>query len=136
MVRELPVDTGELADVFRRYPDVLAVYLFGSWASGKANPTSDIDVALIPGGDGLRERKLEILGDLTRIGLDKVDLVILDGDDALLNYAAIAPNVVLYAREDFDRGTAYSEVVRKYLDIEPYLRRQRRIFKQLQSNAG
>ena len=35
MLEEHIPDLSHLAEVFRRYPDVLAVYLFGSWTSGR-----------------------------------------------------------------------------------------------------
>jgi len=54
----------KLAGVFKRYPQVQAVYLFGSQASGKAGPGSDLDLAIIPADASLKERKLDILAEL------------------------------------------------------------------------
>jgi predicted nucleotidyltransferase len=131
-----PVDTDKLATIFRRYPDISAVYLFGSMATGASNPTSDIDLAVIPKIDRLRTQKLALLADLAQEGFDEVDLVILDQDDVFLSYAAIAPNRLIYAEPSFDRGVAYSNAVRRYLDMEPYLRRQRQEYKRRHLKNG
>ncbi len=37
-----------LAEVFGRFPEVLAAYLFGSMAEGRAGPHSDLDLAVVP----------------------------------------------------------------------------------------
>ena len=53
-----------------------------------------------------------------------VDLVFLNDQDLVLQYEAVRQNRLVYAREDFDRGATYSKIMRKYLDLEPYLRAQ------------
>lgn len=78
----------------------------------------------------VREKKLELLGDLVDAGFENVDLVILDKDDAVLEYAAISPNVLIYAKDGFDHGTTFSNAVRRYLDLQPVLERQRKTYKE------
>jgi predicted nucleotidyltransferase len=133
MLRGKRVDRRALEEVFREYPDVSAVYLFGSIATGTDNPTSDLDLAVIPKNERLRMQKLDLLADLANAGFDEVDLVILDQDDFFLSYSAISPNVLIYAEQSFDRGVAYSNAVRRYLDMEPYLRKQRQEYKRKNS---
>ena len=118
-----------LAEVFRRYPDVLAVYLFGSQATGRLRRESDLDLAILPRTASLRERRLDILADLARYGFSNVDLVFLDTDDIVLKYEAVKHNRVVYQTEDFDRGSTYSKIVRQYLDFLPYLEVQRAAYK-------
>ena len=122
-------DLGALPDIFRRYEDVQAVYLFGSAASGSTRPDSDIDLAVVPRSGTSRERRLDILADLVRAGFDDVDLVFLDTHDLVLKYEAVRQNRLVYAANDFDRGAFYSKVVRMYLDFQPYLERQRKAYK-------
>lgn len=109
----------KLAEVFRRYPQVRAAYLFGSQAAGRAGRGSDLDLAIIPTDPSLKENKLDILAELARRGYCNVDLVLLDEDDLVLAYEAIRLNRLIYAGPGFDRGATYSRVVRKYLDFEP-----------------
>ena len=118
-----------LADVFRKYPDIQAVYLFGSFAAGSALPGSDLDLAIVPRAPSIREERLSILADLIRHGFSNVDLVFLDTDDIVLKYEAVRQNRLVYQAEDFDRGAMYSRVVRQYLDFLPYLNVQREAYK-------
>ena len=50
-----------LPEVFKKYPDIQAVYLFGSVAGGKANSQSDIDIAIYPRNSSLREKNWTLL---------------------------------------------------------------------------
>ena len=52
-----PQQLDRLITVFRRYADIQAVYLFGSYAEGRARADSDIDLAVVPRAAGLRARK-------------------------------------------------------------------------------
>jgi hypothetical protein len=119
----------KFADIFKNYPDIQAVYMFGSSVSGKEHNESDIDLAIVPRNEKVRERKLSILSDLARNGLDNVDIVFLDTDDVVTKYEAVRQNRIIYLTPDFDRGTMYSKTVRQYLDFEPYLKVQRRALK-------
>jgi len=126
-----------LSEVFRRYPEIQAVYLFGSAAEGRARATSDLDLAIVSTTPHLRERKLDILTDLVREGFDNVDLVFVDEDrDLVLAYEAIRPNCLVFARPGFDRGATYSRIVRKYLDFEYFLRIQREALKHRVSHGS
>lgn len=118
-----------LAEVFGRYSDIQAVYLFGSRATGTARHGSDLDLAVVPRSRAARENKLKILTDLARIGFTDVDLVFLDTGDMVLKYEAIRHNRLVYQAADFDRGTLFSNVVRQYLDLKPYLDVQRRAYR-------
>lgn len=122
-------DLGLLSAVFSRYPDVQAVYLFGSAAKGVMHGESDIDLAVVPRDRTVRSKKLDMLTDLARVGFCDVDLVFLDSDDIVLLYEAVRQNRLVYQAEDFDRGAMYSRVVRRYLDFMPYLREQREAYK-------
>jgi len=125
---ELP-DLQVLSELFRKYPDVQAVYLFGSFAAGSVHAESDLDLAGIPRHSSIRARKLDILADLARCGFCNVDLVFLDTDDIVLKYEAVRQNRLVYQAEDFDRGAMYSRIVRQYLDFIPYLNVQREAYK-------
>ena len=123
------VDPERLAALFSQYPEIQAVYLFGSAAAGATHADSDLDLAVVPRGPEARRKKLDILTDLARAGFDNVDLVFLDTDDIVLKYEAVRQNRLVYQTEDFDRGTMYSNVVRQYLDFLPYLEVQRAAYK-------
>jgi len=122
-------DLKTLASVFERYPEIQAVYVFGSSVHGSVHQESDLDLAIIPGDKNLRNKKLEILAELARLGFCNVDLVFLDGTDIVLQYEAVRQNALVYQKPEFDRGGTYSSIVRQYLDFYPYLRVQRKAYK-------
>ena len=57
----------QLRGVFTQYPDLAAVRLFGSYATGRATPRSDIDLATV----GITDRRR-----MGRLALDLEDLPI------------------------------------------------------------
>lgn len=118
-----------LREIFSRYGEIQAVYLFGSMATGKARKDSDIDLAVVASGPEPRKRQLDILSDLARAGFCKVDLVFLDTDDVVLKFEAVHANKLVYCAEGFDRGEYFSKVVRAYFDFLPLLEVQRDAYK-------
>jgi predicted nucleotidyltransferase len=122
-------DLNILPSIFKKYPDIEAVYLFGSMASGRIHTESDLDLAILPKTESIKNKKLEILGDLTQHGFDAVDLIFIDGTDLVLDYEAVRLNKVVYATGNFSKGATYSRIVRKYLDFLPYLEVQRKALK-------
>lgn len=121
-------DVENLAEVFRQYAEIQAVYVFGSVASDKARCGSDLDLAILS-SKSFRKKKLDLLADLARQGFCRVDLVLLDTADTILQYEAIRQNRLIYHSEEFDRGGFYSRIVRRYLDFQPYLQLQRQAYK-------
>ncbi len=120
-----------LRAVFRRYDAIQAVYLFGSYAEGRARENSDLDLAVVLHREVQgRPDLLDVLTDLVTAGFENVDLVFLDEVDLIVQYEAIRNNNVIYQTEGFERGALYSLIVRKYLDIKPLLDRQRNAYKQ------
>ncbi len=128
-MRPIP-DLERLRTVFEGYPEIQAVYLFGSVATGRLRPESDLDLAIVPRTPGLRARKLDLLTDLARQGFCDVDLVFLDEADVVTQYEAVRHNRLIYEAEDFDRGALYARVVGRYLDFLPYLEVQRAAYKE------
>jgi predicted nucleotidyltransferase len=118
-----------LEKVFKNYPEIEAVYLFGSAGTGKLHNESDIDLAIYPDTPGLREKKLSILTELAQLGFCDVDLVFMDPNDIVLQYEAVRQNIIVYRVSGFDRGATYSKIVRQYLDFYPYLTEQRKAYK-------
>ena len=111
--------------------NIQAAYLFGSHASGKANRLSDLDLAIL-----LREEKnqseikLNVLKELTELGYDNIDLVILNNLSIVAKYEVVKHNNLLYAAEDFEPNSYFSLTIRKYLDFKPYLKVQQKYLKE------
>jgi predicted nucleotidyltransferase len=122
-----PLD--RLEKVFQKYPQIQAVYLFGSTASGKTHAESDLDLAILPEKPSLRSKKLAILADLTREGFSDVDLVFLDTNDVVIKFESVRQNRLIYCSKDFEANAFFSLVVRQYFDFAPYLKIQREAYK-------
>jgi len=123
------MDISKLTRVFQNYPDVLAVYLFGSYAEGRERTDSDIDLAILPRNDKLRGRILDVLTDLAFNGYSNVDITFLDTNDIVLKHQAVRLNQVIYHTPEFDCGSTYSRIIREYLDFKPALAVQRAALK-------
>jgi predicted nucleotidyltransferase len=122
-------DTKLLKKVFKDYPEIEAVYLFGSTATGKLHRESDMDLAIYPDSPGLRRQKLAILTELARHGFCNVDLVFMDQSDIVLQYEVVRQNILVYRTPGFDRGSTFSKIIRQYFDFYPYLTVQRDAYK-------
>jgi len=118
----------KLSTIFARFPEIQAVYLFGSAATGRIHTESDLDLA-VASSPSIHHKKLDILTELARHGFCDVDLIFLERADIVLRYEAVCLNRLVYAIPEFDRGELYSNVVRQYLDFLPYLEVQRKAYK-------
>jgi len=125
-----PQILNQMRGVFSKYPEVAAVYLFGSRAAGRVRPDSDYDLGVVsvPGSDA-RVRRLDVLSDLAREGFDRVDLVFLDFDRLMLLFEAVRYNQVIYSVPSFDVGAFFSRVIREYSDFVPHMKIQRTALK-------
>ena len=117
--------------VAKRYPAVLAVYLFGSRVSGEVGPLSDYDIAvycdnsLVHGNGGAGSRtdlRLGLAADLgTALRSDRVDLVILNIVDApALKYNIIVTGCLLFERND-SRLLIEPRIMNEYFDFQTHL---------------
>jgi uncharacterized protein len=125
-----PPNLGAIPQVFSKYSSVQAVYLFGSYATGKIRRDSDVDLAVVPRDASAREQMLEMMTDLVRHVYDRIDLVFLDTRDVVLRFEAIRHNRLVYQTPDFDPGAYTSLIAREYWDFLPYLAVQRQALKQ------
>jgi len=112
-------DSMRLRAVFAAFPEVAAVWLFGSHARGEASERSDVDLAIDPAdpdGRQARSRKLDMLADLVAAGYEDVDVVVLGHDDPVLRFEAIGPNRLVYAVPGYDPAEAFAHALRHYDD--------------------
>ena len=126
----------EVADrlraVFAARPAVLGAYVFGSVAAERERSGSDLDLGIVVDEDAWDPSdKVPLIGDcMDAARRDWIDLVVLNDAPLVLQFEAVRPNVPLYAAEGFNHGAFVSKVVRMYWDFQPYLRRQRKAYKE------
>ncbi len=107
--------------VLELFPDVLGVWLFGSFAEGRARPDSDVDIAILPEQPlELDDDYLEKLGRLSMRFGRLVDLVDLRMAPPVLRFEVFSEGMRIAARDpvacDFFETTAISAYQR--LNVE------------------
>jgi predicted nucleotidyltransferase len=121
---------------FSRCPEVVAVYLFGSQAKGKARNRSDIDIAILleDGSDSHRyfDLMLKHMEELERIYNNRVDVVILNNARPLLQHQVLMYGKLLYERNRQARVRFEVSSRKIYFDIKPALEEQSKaLFKRI-----
>jgi len=112
--------------LFKQHPVCLA-YLFGSQATRRTHPSSDVDVAILLDesltSDEHFAERLRLLGDLSRIfGTDHVDLMLLNEASPLLAYETLRHGVLLYCADARTRIEFQVRTLRAYEDTMPHRR--------------
>ena len=110
-----------LKEIFKGYPAVKVVYLFGSRALDNDGPMSDYDFAVYFDGRDTRkmfDAKLELLDKLSRLlSTDNIDIVILNTMEAPeLKYQIIKEGKVLYEEQPY-RILIEPKILNEYFDF-------------------
>lgn len=108
--------------------DILALYLFGSYASGSPGPLSDVDLAVLFEPTVPRvlygERRIALFSRVAAVlRTDEVDIVVLNAAPPLLLYQVLRRSVLLYEKDSARRARFAAQAIRQYLDFEPTLDR-------------
>ncbi len=107
--------------------DVRVAYLFGSRATGRARPDSDVDIAVLWGDDvpaaefGRRQAALGVAL-VQLLWTDAVDVVVLNEATPLLAMEVLRDGRILYNTDDALRLDFQVRALRKYRDTEPLRR--------------
>lgn len=116
-----------LSHYFASRPEIRLGYLFGSHALGRANPMSDIDIAVLVdekqgGGSYPYGYKARICTDLMKIlKTNHVDVVLLNKASYFLRHRVISCGRPLYAREEIERVYFEADTMGRYPDIKRLL---------------
>ena len=103
---------------------VVAGMLFGSQATGKAGPLSDVDVAVWLDSDLPREKLSALRSELTlaaveALGTDEVDIVVLNDAPPLLRHRALKSGARLFDRDPRARVRLETMALLDYFDTAP-----------------
>ena len=132
-----------LESLGRSHHPICALYLFGSQATGKQGPLSDVDVAVL-----LDEKKaspkrffrfrLDLIAAATGVcRRPDVDVVILNEATPVLKYEVVRAGRLVYERDRPARIEFEARAVQHYLDLEPFYRVSRTYLKrQLLAHHG
>ena len=115
-----------LATLLAPRGEVLEAYLFGSCARGKAQPHSDIDVAVYvdetladEGNFGYRAKLTTVL--MAGLGYNDVDVVVLNRAPPLLYHRVLRDGVRVLSRDLPATTTREGQALSRYCDFVPQL---------------
>jgi len=106
------------------YPEIIAAYLFGSAVTGKLNPMSDIDIAVLLQEPTPYRRELalvfDVLSDIQQIFRRDGDVKILNRiEDLPLLHEMLSKGKLIYERDPKIHRAFVARVVIAYLDFKP-----------------
>jgi predicted nucleotidyltransferase len=102
---------------FAAYPEVVAVYLFGSFGTEYEHPESDLDLGVVFRGRVKLRHELEIEADLsTVIKSDRVDFVNLGSAPVALQFRALSEGMLVYEGDYILNSNFIEHVLREYRD--------------------
>jgi len=122
-----PQRLAELSKVFRSESAVVAAWLFGSVAQGRATPLSDVDFAVLlrpnsPQGLDrfvLLDRLANALADLLGISDQSIDVIPLNDQGVLFQHSVLRTGRLVYETDPRARALFVSSVLRRYFDFRP-----------------
>lgn len=111
---------------------IVALYLFGSQASGRVGPMSDIDFAVLFDenlSDKERfKKRLYYMAELSKIlGKDEVEVIDLKEASVFFRFEAIKQKYVIFSRSDKVRKAFEKSVMEEYFDRLYYIRRHTKL---------
>ena len=115
----------KLLGIFKKYPEIKLVYLFGSRVKGKAGPMSDYDFAIYldtPDKKKIFNIKIELLNQLSQsLKTDKVDVMILNTTESPeLKFNVINEGKLIFEREPF-KILIEPKILNEYFDFRTML---------------
>jgi predicted nucleotidyltransferase len=116
-----------LGSRFSAFPEVVAVYLFGSAARGTRGKRSDVDIAVLTRARGTSHRRSRSLVEYVQaacdaLGTDNVDVVLLDRAPIALRHEVFREGKPLLVRDREALTRFRMESSREYLDTLPLRR--------------
>ncbi len=106
----------ELREVVEDFDEVRLAYVFGSVAAGTAQPSSDLDVAVLLTPDAGQAVLDRLIDALERASGRTVDLVDLSLAPPLLAHEVIRQGKLILSRDEGERVEFATRAVARYLD--------------------
>lgn len=117
------VDFKAAEAVWRAFPEIVAVWVFGSGQDGRVRPGGDLDFAVLfdspPHIDALADLRAA-LQDVLKI--DEIDLLVLNTAGSIIGFEAVSGRA-LFCRDKGRRAEFVSSVARQYEDDMAFLAR-------------
>ena len=131
----------ELATALREYlvsqSDVVAGYIFGSMAQGRARPGSDVDVAVLLSddldGEARFMRRLRLMNEVSDVCGREADVIVLNDAPPLLQHQVLKHGRLVFERDRAARVEFEVRAGKIYADLKPMRRFfQEALFREIQ----
>ncbi|MDP2753689.1 MAG: nucleotidyltransferase domain-containing protein [Nitrospirota bacterium] len=118
------IDIEKLKDLFRDYPYIASAHLFGSQASGKIGPMSDVDIAVLlkepyPRGRYLIHKMDYLAFRIEEVLKKEVDIVEMNRQGLIFQYNILRTGKLIYDADPSFRANYVSRLISAYCDFEP-----------------
>ncbi len=123
----------QLEEYFAGQPQVLVAYVFGSQATGKAGPLSDLDVAALLAGEPTPsecfDARLEFIGGLmSLLHTNDVDVLILNDVPLIMRYQVLRTGRVIFCRDRQAMIDFRVRTLNEFFDFKPVVDYHRKVF--------
>ncbi|MBI5213412.1 MAG: nucleotidyltransferase domain-containing protein [Nitrospirae bacterium] len=122
------LDLERLKPIFEDYHYIAAAYLFGSHATGKKGPMSDVDIALLlkeplpKGRELIHEEDYLSCRIADALQVKEVDLIDLNRQGLIFVHNVLKTGKLIYDADTDFRIKFVAKVISDYCDFEPTLR--------------
>jgi predicted nucleotidyltransferase len=124
MSTDLELLLRELISWAQAQPEIIALYLYGSQAQGRASVLSDVDVAVMARGDLSRPQLWQLEDRCAARWPEKVDIRVLNLAPLPFRYEVTAQGRRLWAADSGEVADLESLIWRQYWDLHPRLERE------------
>ena len=115
------VNTEQLSQIFSGTDGIVAAYFFGSQVSGKTDPFSDYDFAVLLPGGWSKDKRWTLIGELldkafTVVGQDNADVVDLTNQPLWFQQVVVQTGKVIYEADSVARREYENNLIHKCLE--------------------
>ncbi len=126
LLREVATIEQQLQPIFVEYPEIAAVYLFGSVSRGTDSARSDLDLGLLLAPGEPTDERHRFLGDLAArleavAGSRPIDLVVLNAQGPVFCHEVILEGRMIYESDRERRIDFESDTFVRAFDFRPTL---------------
>jgi uncharacterized protein len=107
-----------LGDFFKEQPAVLLAFLFGSMASGRMRPESDVDIGILFKRAPSYKTVSSIVDEISTILKKEIDPVILNNSSPIIKMQILKKGLLIHASDRRIYNRFFSDTLNQYDDLK------------------
>lgn len=131
----LGYDREKMIETCRKY-NIFLLILHGSQAKGLATEWSDVDIGILGEPAVIKDKYMDIMGDLADIFGDKCDPVFLNGAEALISYYVARDGQPLYEKTKGLFSSFQASAIARYMDTRKFRLLEKQYIKSVIQEMG